>query len=203
MWALPDRSLSQAAKQVRRCAFDVSQRARLGRLTQRYAHRLNETAWPPHWAPVPCPTRAALANAGAKEPEQAANFGIEALCIGFQTNSTRIFTELTTLDEILAPWNSLQDVARFRDAMRAPVVRSFAGQHGESCSMRKSRPRTCTQLILAAGIRRVVTAWREPSLFVADARGSELLAAAGVTVVELPEFADRAMEPNRHLRLNS
>ena len=69
--------------------------------------------------------------------------------------------------------------------------------------MRKSRPRTCTQLILAAGIRRVVTAWREPSLFVADARGSELLAAAGVTVVELPEFADRAMEPNRHLRLNS
>ncbi len=71
----------------------------------------------------------------------------------------------------------------------------------EPCSQRKSRPRTCTQLILAAGIPRVVTAWREPALFVADCQGCELLEQAGVEVVELPEFADRAMEPNRHLAL--
>ena len=31
----------------------------------------------------------------------------------------------------------------------------------EPCSQRKSRPRTCTQLIIAAGLRRVVIAWRE------------------------------------------
>ena len=52
----------------------------------------------------------------------------------------------------------------------------------EPCSQRKSRPRTCTQLIIAAGLRRVVIAWREPALFVADAQGYELLAAAGLEV---------------------
>ncbi len=31
--------------------------------------------------------------------------------------------------------------------------------------------------------------------------GCELLEQAGVEVIELPEFADRAMEPNRHLAL--
>jgi diaminohydroxyphosphoribosylaminopyrimidine deaminase / 5-amino-6-(5-phosphoribosylamino)uracil reductase len=71
----------------------------------------------------------------------------------------------------------------------------------EPCSQRKSRPRTCTQLILEAGIPRVVTAWREPSLFVADCQGCELLERAGVTIVELPEFADEAQAPNRHLPL--
>ena len=73
----------------------------------------------------------------------------------------------------------------------------------EPCSKRASRPRSCTQLILAAGIRRVVIAWKEPGLFVADAAGAELLAEAGVTVVEMPELADRAMAPNRHLALDA
>ena len=41
----------------------------------------------------------------------------------------------------------------------------------EPCSQRKSRPRTCTELIIAAGLRRVVIAWREPALFVADCPG--------------------------------
>jgi 5-amino-6-(5-phosphoribosylamino)uracil reductase len=69
----------------------------------------------------------------------------------------------------------------------------------EPCSRRKSRPLTCTRLIIVAGLRRVVIAWREPALFVADARGHELLTAAGVTVDELPEFAAGAIAPNRHL----
>ena len=69
----------------------------------------------------------------------------------------------------------------------------------EPCSARKSRPRTCTQLILAAGLARVVFAWREPATFVADARGAEILAAAGVTVVELTELADAVRAVNRHL----
>ena len=69
----------------------------------------------------------------------------------------------------------------------------------EPCSRRKSRPRTCTELIIAAGLARVVIAWREPALFVADCQGYELLAQAGLAVAELPEFAAAAAEPNRHL----
>jgi diaminohydroxyphosphoribosylaminopyrimidine deaminase / 5-amino-6-(5-phosphoribosylamino)uracil reductase len=71
----------------------------------------------------------------------------------------------------------------------------------EPCSQRKSRPRTCTQLILDAKIPRVVLAWREPSLFVADCQGHKLRTAAGVTVVELPELADQARAANSHLAL--
>ena len=69
----------------------------------------------------------------------------------------------------------------------------------EPCSQRQSRPRTCTELIIAAGLRRVVIAWREPALFVADAQGYELLSRAGLTVTELPAFAADAIAPNRHL----
>ncbi|MET8751342.1 deaminase [Streptomyces sp. NPDC004667] len=69
----------------------------------------------------------------------------------------------------------------------------------EPCSQRSADRTPCTQRILEAGIPRVVIAWREPSLFVSDCVGVELLVAAGVTVVELPEFADAAQRPNRHL----
>ena len=69
----------------------------------------------------------------------------------------------------------------------------------EPCSQRTSRPRTCTELIIAGGLRRVVIAWREPALFVADAQGYEQLSRAGLTVTELPEFAADAIAPNRHL----
>jgi pyrimidine deaminase RibD-like protein len=69
----------------------------------------------------------------------------------------------------------------------------------EPCSQRQSRLRTCTELIIAAGLRRVVIAWREPALFVADCQGFELLAEAGLTVAELPELAAEAAAPNRHL----
>jgi len=71
----------------------------------------------------------------------------------------------------------------------------------EPCTRRKSRPRSCTQLIIAAGLARVVVAWREPSLFVADCQGVELLEQAGLSVVELPGFAERAAAPNRHLAI--
>jgi 5-amino-6-(5-phosphoribosylamino)uracil reductase len=56
-------------------------------------------------------------------------------------------------------------------------------------------------LVLASGIRRVVLAWREPALFVADAQGVELLEQAGLTVLECPELAPEAREVNAHLKL--
>src|SRR5438093_10888121 len=52
----------------------------------------------------------------------------------------------------------------------------------EPCSQRRSGARACAQLILDAGIGRVVIAWREPDLFVSDCRGIEVPEAAGVTV---------------------
>lgn len=76
----------------------------------------------------------------------------------------------------------------------------------EPCSQRKSRPSSCTELILATrsdagndGIGRVVLAWREPSLFVADCQGAELLWQAGIEVTELLELAESAKAANRHL----
>ncbi|MBV7699580.1 dihydrofolate reductase family protein [Streptomyces sp. TRM70350] len=69
----------------------------------------------------------------------------------------------------------------------------------EPCTHRASRPRPCAQLILDAGVGRVVTAWREPDTFVAGADGSGVLAGAGVGVVVLAEYEGAAKGPNRHL----
>ncbi|MGQ0841563.1 deaminase [Actinokineospora sp.] len=72
----------------------------------------------------------------------------------------------------------------------------------EPCSQRASRPTPCAQLILATGIRRVVIAWREPALFVAECIGVKVLTAGGVTVLDLPEMADAASAANQHLALD-
>ncbi|MFD5497533.1 dihydrofolate reductase family protein [Streptomyces sp. GDS52] len=69
----------------------------------------------------------------------------------------------------------------------------------EPCARRASRPAPCARLILDAGVRRVVTAWREPDTFVADADGSGVLAAGGAQVVVLPEHEEAATAPNDHL----
>ncbi|MER5501283.1 deaminase [Streptomyces sp. NPDC002561] len=72
----------------------------------------------------------------------------------------------------------------------------------EPCSQRSADRTPCAQRILEAGILRVVIAWREPSLFVADCVGVEQLAEAGVDVVELPELAEAARAANSHLGLS-
>ena len=66
------------------------------------------------------------------------------------------------------------------------------------CGARASRPVTCVQHIVAAGIPRVVFAWREPRLFT-DGEGAEQLRAVGVAVTEVPGLADRARAVNAHL----
>jgi len=68
----------------------------------------------------------------------------------------------------------------------------------EPCSQRRSRPLSCTRLILSAGVGRVVFALPEPRLFV-DCRGAEELAEAGVAVAELAELADQVRAVNAHL----
>lgn len=71
----------------------------------------------------------------------------------------------------------------------------------EPCSERKSSPVTRTQLILEAGIPRVVWRVARAGDVLTDCQGCKLLERAGVTVVELPEFAEATMAPNRHLAL--
>jgi riboflavin-specific deaminase-like protein len=66
------------------------------------------------------------------------------------------------------------------------------------CGARASRPVTCVQHIIAAGLPRVVFAWREPRLFT-DGQGAEQLRAAGLVVTEIPELACRAQSINAHL----
>jgi 5-amino-6-(5-phosphoribosylamino)uracil reductase len=63
------------------------------------------------------------------------------------------------------------------------------------CGARASRPVTCVQHILAAGIPRVVFAWDEPPIFT-EGRGAAQLRAAGLTVIEIPALAPAASAVN-------
>ncbi|MEI5526743.1 dihydrofolate reductase family protein [Streptomyces brasiliscabiei] len=70
----------------------------------------------------------------------------------------------------------------------------------EPCARRASRPAPCARLVLDAGIRRVVTAWREPDTFVAGAAvGNAVLAAEGAVVVVVPGYEGAAKASNKHL----
>ena len=65
----------------------------------------------------------------------------------------------------------------------------------EPCASRASRPRPCAELIIEAGLCRVVIAWLEPPVFAAGG-GAGLLSAAGITVVEIPGLAAEARAVN-------
>jgi pyrimidine deaminase RibD-like protein len=68
----------------------------------------------------------------------------------------------------------------------------------EPCRFRASRPHPCAELVIEAGLRRVVIAWLEPPLF-APGGGAALLRAAGITVVEVPGLAAQARAVNAGL----
>jgi len=68
----------------------------------------------------------------------------------------------------------------------------------EPCGVRNSRPRPCADLIIGAGIPRVVYAWHEPPLLAAGG-GAEMLTAAGASVIEIPGLAAEARATNAHL----
>jgi diaminohydroxyphosphoribosylaminopyrimidine deaminase/5-amino-6-(5-phosphoribosylamino)uracil reductase len=68
----------------------------------------------------------------------------------------------------------------------------------EPCAARASRSRPCAELIIAAGIRRVVIAWLEPPVFVPGG-GAAVLRAAGIAVTEIPGLAAAARAVNAHL----
>ncbi|HEV8557367.1 MAG TPA: dihydrofolate reductase family protein [Actinophytocola sp.] len=68
----------------------------------------------------------------------------------------------------------------------------------EPCSRRASRAVGCSQLIVQAGIPRVVFAMREPGTFVVG-EGVEVLGAGGVELVEIEELAGGVAAVNGHL----
>ncbi len=71
----------------------------------------------------------------------------------------------------------------------------------EPCSHRASGPQSCTELLLIAGIGRVVVAWREPDLFVTGCTGLDQLRTSGVRVEHRPELTEAARAANLHLPL--
>jgi len=87
-------------------------------------------------------------------------------------------------------------------ALRRAVGRDLGGatlySSLEPCITRASRSVSCSELILAARLRRVVIAWREPPIFVPGG-GAAWLAARGVTVQDIPDLADEARAVNAAL----
>ena len=99
------------------------------------------------------------------------------------------------------PHDHAEEVALAR-AASAGAARRLAGatlySSLEPCAARASRPRPCAELIIAAGLRRVVIAWLEPPVFV-EGGGAARLRAAGITVIEIPGRAAAARAVNAHL----
>jgi pyrimidine deaminase RibD-like protein len=68
----------------------------------------------------------------------------------------------------------------------------------EPCSKRASRPKSCCEHIIEAGIKTVVYAYREPPVFVA-CDGHNMLVAAQIEVIEVQDLADEVAALNAHL----
>lgn len=98
----------------------------------------------------------------------------------------------------LDPKDHAEEVALARAGDDPRLARSTLYSSLEPCLSRASRPRSCAELIVAAGIPRVVIAWLEPPLFTAGGGGARLRS-AGVTVDEIPWLAELARSANAHL----
>lgn len=97
------------------------------------------------------------------------------------------------------PHDHAEEVALARLAEQGPPTGPVTLYSSlEPCTQRRSRPVPCADLIVAAGIERVVIAAREPALF-ADCQGVETLRTAGIEVVELDELAGLVRAANAHL----
>jgi tetratricopeptide (TPR) repeat protein len=71
--------------------------------------------------------REALAHAGAREPEQAAGAGMQAIAIAHDTQSGRVIDELARVGTSLAPWVTLPAVADFQDALTSVLPTERTG----------------------------------------------------------------------------
>ena len=138
-----------------------------------------------HWLALAC-------DLARRCPPSDTAFSVGAVVVDAQGRELARGHSRETDEKVHAEEAALAKLAG-RDLTGATVYSSL-----EPCARRLSRPKPCARLILERGIRRVVFAWREPVLFV-EGDGVETLEAAGAEIVELPELAERAKEPNRHL----
>ncbi len=69
----------------------------------------------------------------------------------------------------------------------------------EPCGDRRSRPASCSQLILSKNIPVVFFAENEPTSFVDTPRGAEILTANGVQVLQLDGFKNQFEKQNKHI----
>ena len=96
------------------------------------------------------------------------------------------------------PKDHAEEVALARAAGDPRLAGATLYSSLEPCLSRASRPRSCAELIIEAGIARVVMAWLEPPLF-AEGGGAGALRRSGVMVVEIPWLAGLARSVNAHL----
>lgn len=68
----------------------------------------------------------------------------------------------------------------------------------EPCSTRKSKPVSCTELIILNGFGRVIYAYAEPDCFV-RCEGTRILREAGVEVEVIADLAPQVEEINSHI----
>ena len=98
-----------------------------------------------------------------------------------------------------APANHAEEEALAKALAAGAILRGASIYSSmEPCSIRKSKPKSCSELILEQGFSRVVYALEEPACFV-DCHGRELLTGHGVEVVVLDVLADRVREINAHI----
>ena len=95
------------------------------------------------------------------------------------------------------PMDHAEEVA-LRRASGAGLAAATIYSSLEPCLHRASRPVSCSELIAAAGLRRVVIAWLEPPVFVPQG-GAAWLAARDITVIQLAELTEAAKAVNAHL----
>jgi len=96
-----------------------------------------------------------------------------------------------------SPGDHAEEVA-LRRAAGAELGTATLYSSLEPCLRRASRPVSCSELIAASGLRRVVIAWLEPQVFVPGG-GAAWLAASDIAVVQLAELAEAAKAVNAHL----
>ncbi|KAF9087174.1 hypothetical protein BGX29_000972 [Mortierella sp. GBA35] len=68
----------------------------------------------------------------------------------------------------------------------------------EPCSTRLSGNRSCSDRLIASGIRRVYVGVREPDHFVKTVVGVENMVEKGIEVIHIPGLEEECLAPNRH-----
>jgi diaminohydroxyphosphoribosylaminopyrimidine deaminase/5-amino-6-(5-phosphoribosylamino)uracil reductase len=128
-----------------------------------------------------------------RSPRTTTNYAVGAVVVGAHGNALA-----SGFTGEVDPRGHAEEAALGKLGPAVELARATIYSSLEPCTARKSRPGTCTGLILAAGLRRVVIALREPLVFV-DCQGVEMLRAAGVEVVEIGDLADSVREINAHV----